>query len=56
MKDGSFAFTGVTPGRYTVFLRGSGRALIKQYDQVVTVEGDRVTTLDIMLRNIFAKK
>lgn len=55
-KDGSFAFTEVKPGKYTVFLRGSGRALIKQYDQEITVEGDRITNLDIVLRNIFSKK
>lgn len=52
-KDGSFAFTEVKPGKYTVFLRGSGRALIKQYDQEITVEPDRITNLDIVLRNIF---
>ncbi|HNJ66899.1 MAG TPA: carboxypeptidase-like regulatory domain-containing protein, partial [Turneriella sp.] len=55
-KDGSFAFTEVKPGKYTVFLRGSGRALIKQYDQEITVEPDRITNLDIILRNIFNKK
>ena len=55
-RDGSFAFTGVKPGKYTVFLRGSGRALIKQYDQEVTVESDKITTLDVVLRNIFSKK
>jgi hypothetical protein len=55
-KDGSFAFTEVKPGKYTVFLRGSGRALIKQYDQEITVEPDRITNLDIVLRNIFSKR
>lgn len=55
-RDGSFAFTEVKPGKYTVFLRGSGRALIKQYDQEVTVESDKITTLDVVLRNIFKKK
>lgn len=55
-KDGSFVFTDVKPGKYTVFLRGSARALIKQYDHEITVEPDRVTRLDIVLRNIFSKK
>ncbi len=55
-KDGSFAFTDVKPGKYTVFLRGSARALIKQYDQEITVEPDKITNLDIVLRDIFSKK
>lgn len=54
-KDGSFAFTEVKPGRYTVFLRGSSKALVKQYDQEINVEADKITNLDIVLRNIFAK-
>lgn len=54
--DGTFAFTEVKPGKYTVFLRGSARALIKQYDQEITVEADKITNLDIVLRNIFKKK
>jgi hypothetical protein len=55
-SDGTFAFTEVKPGKYTVFLRGSGRAIIKQYDQEINVEADKVTSLDIILKNIFSKK
>jgi len=55
-NDGSFAFTEVKPGKYTVFLRGSSRAIIKQFDQEITVEPDKITNLDIVLRNVFAKK
>jgi hypothetical protein len=46
----------VKPGKYTVFLRGSARAIIKQYDQEVTVEPDKITNLDIVLRNVIQKK
>jgi len=55
-KDGSFAFTEVKPGKYTVFLRGSARAIIKQYDQEINVEADKITNLDIVLRRLVAKK
>lgn len=54
--DGTFAFTEVKPGKYTVFLRGSARAIIKQFDQEITVDADRITNLDIVLRNVIRKK
>ncbi len=51
--DGSFTFNELKPGEYTVFLRGGKGVYSKPYDQRITVDADRVTQIDVVLKEFF---
>ncbi|RME92650.1 MAG: caspase family protein [Candidatus Hydrogenedentota bacterium] len=55
-KDGSFAFWELKPGRYRVFVVGGIGFFTKPYNAYVTVEPNKVTKMEIVLKETFKKK
>ncbi|MDH5721341.1 MAG: caspase family protein [Spirochaetia bacterium] len=54
-KEGAFAFKELKPGNYTVFVRGGVGVFSKPYDKEITVEENKVSKIEIVLKEFFKK-
>ncbi len=54
-KDGSFAFRELLPGKYKVMVRGGLKYFTRPYDAYVDVGKDKVTKVEIVLKEFFKR-
>lgn len=55
-KDGTFTFSDMRPGKYKVWIRGGAGFYTKPYDKKLVIEPDKVTQVDIVLKEFYKKK